>query len=248
MGSASSDRVQGVAQWLKHGYLWKQIMSEREIRILIADDHPVFRFGLRALLEAQPDLVVVGEAESGIAAIQLAQSLQPDVLLMDINMPGINGLEATRRITLKDPHPAILIITMFDDDTVFTAMQAGVRGYLLKGAKGDETLHAVRAVANGEVIFSPGVAEKIVAFFARGGKHKALSEVREELPFPELTPREREILDLLAQGFMNNTIAEKLVLSPKTIRNQVSNIFTKLQVASRSEAIVKAREAGMGHP
>jgi DNA-binding NarL/FixJ family response regulator len=221
-------------------------MPEQPVRILIADDHPVFRFGLRALLEAQPDMIVVGEAESGAAAIQLAQALQPDVLLMDINMPGINGIEATKRITAADPHPAVLIITMFDDDTVFLAMQAGARGYLLKGAQGDETLRGIRAVANGEVIFSPGVAEKMIAFFARTGGGKALPEISEQVPFPELTPREREILELLARGLANSAIAEKLVLSPKTIRNQVSNIFSKLQVASRSEAIIKARDAGLG--
>jgi DNA-binding NarL/FixJ family response regulator len=217
-------------------------MSNQPIRILIADDHPVFRFGLRALLEAQRDMVVVGEAESGATAVQMAHSLQPDVVLMDINMPGLNGIEATKRITTVDPHPAVLIITMFDDDTVFTAMRAGARGYLLKGAQGDETLRAIRAVANGEVIFSPGVAAQMMDFFARGG-----SGVVHPAPFPELTPREREILELLAQGLTNNAIAEKLVLSPKTVRNQVSTIFSKLQVASRGEAIIKAREAGLGN-
>jgi DNA-binding NarL/FixJ family response regulator len=217
-------------------------MNNQPIRILIADDHPVFRFGLRALLEAQSDMVVVGEAESGAAAVQMAHSLQPDVVLMDINMPGLNGIEATRQIAVTDPHPAVLIITMFDDDTVFTAVRAGARGYLLKGAQGDETLRAIRAVANGEVIFSPGVAAQMMEFFARG-----MPGVNHAMPFPELTPREREILELLAQGLTNNTIAEKLVLSPKTVRNQVSTIFSKLQVASRSEAIVKAREAGLGN-
>ena len=215
-------------------------MTDQPIHILIADDHPVFRFGLRALLEAQTDMVVVGEAESGTAAVQMAHALKPDVLLMDINMPGLNGIEATKQVTAASKDIAILIITMFDDDTVFTAMQAGARGYLLKGAQGSETLRAIRAVANGEVIFSPGVAEQMMSFFAQGGKISDLD------PFPELTPREREILTLLAQGLTNNAIAEKLVLSPKTIRNQVSNIFSKLQVASRSEAIVKAREAGLG--
>ena len=220
-------------------------MSEQSIRILIADDHPVFRFGLRALLEAQSDMVVVGEAEDGETAVTLTQSLQPDVVLMDINMPGINGIEATKQIADVLPETAVLIITMFDDDTVFTAMQAGARGYLLKGAQGDETLRAIRAVANGEVIFSPGVAEQMMAFFMKGGQETA-ANVEKAAPFPELTPREREILELLAQGLTNTAIAEKLVLSPKTIRNQVSNIFSKLQVAGRSEAIVKAREAGLG--
>ncbi len=215
-------------------------MTEQPIRILIADDHPVFRFGLRALLEAQTDMTVVGEAESGKEAIKMAQSLQPDILLMDVNMPDLNGIEATKQITSVENHPAVLIITMFDDDTVFTAMQAGARGYLLKGAKKGETLRAIRAVANGEVIFSPGVAGQMMAFFMQGGK------VSTPEPFPELKPREREILELLAQGLTNPAIAEKLSLSPKTIRNQVSNIFSKLQVASRTEAIIKAREAGLG--
>ena len=220
-------------------------MAEQPIRILIADDHPVFRFGLRALLEAQADMVVVGEAASGETAVNLTQSLQPDVVLMDINMPGINGIEATRQIAEVLPETAVLIITMFDDDTVFTAMRAGARGYLLKGAQGDETLRAIRAVANGEVIFSPGVAEQMMAYFMKGSR-ETTTNLATAVPFPELTPREREILELLAQGLTNTAIAEKLVLSPKTIRNQVSNIFSKLQVASRSEAIVKAREAGLG--
>lgn len=221
-------------------------MPEQSIQILIADDHPVFRFGLRALLEAQTDMVVVGEADRGETAVTLAQSLKPNVVLMDINMPGINGIEATKQIAARLPETAVLIITMFDDDTVFTAMQAGARGYLLKGAQGDETLRAIRAVANGEVIFSPGVAEQMMAFFMKGGRETATMDSAEADPFPELTPRERDILELLAQGLTNTAIAEKLVLSPKTIRNQVSNIFSKLQVASRSEAIVKAREAGLG--
>lgn len=216
-------------------------MGDQTIRILIADDHPVFRFGLRALLESQPDMVVLAEAESGEESVRLTQSLRPDVVLMDVNMPGLNGIEATRRIAAGASETAILIITMFDDDTVFMAMQAGARGYLLKGAQGHETLRAIRAVADGDVIFSPGVAEQMMAYFARGMK------ATPDAPFPDLTPREREILELLAQGLTNTAIAEKLVLSPKTIRNQVSNIFSKLQVATRSEAIVKAREAGLGH-
>ena len=216
-------------------------MSEQPIRILIADDHPVFRFGMSALIEAQADMVVVGEAESGAEAIQMATALQPDVVLMDINMPDVNGIDATRQIMKTMPEIAVLIITMFDDDTVFTAMQAGARGYLLKGAKGDETLRAIRAVANGEVIFSPGVAEQMMAYFARG------MIPAPDAPFPELTTRENEILDLIAQGLTNSAIADKLVLSPKTIRNHVSNIFSKLQVATRSEAIIKARDAGLGN-
>jgi DNA-binding NarL/FixJ family response regulator len=215
-------------------------MNDQPLRILIVDDHPVFRFGLRALLESQPDMAVIGEAENGGDAVQLAAAQQPDVVLMDVNMLGLNGIEATRQITAMDQGTAVLIITMLDDDTVFTAMKAGARGYLLKGAKGNETLRAIRAVGNGEVIFSPGVAEQMAAYFTRG------FEESNSTPFPELTPREREILNLLAQGLTNSAIAEKLVLSPKTIRNQVSNIFSKLQVASRSEAIIKARDAGLG--
>jgi DNA-binding NarL/FixJ family response regulator len=216
------------------------MVSDQPIRILIADDHPVFRFGLRALLESQTDMLVLEEVESGEQAVQMVKSLQPDLVLMDVNMVGLNGIEATRQITTTTPDTAVLIITMFDDDTVFTAMQAGARGYLLKGAQGDETLRAIRAVANGEVIFSPGVAEQMMAYFARG------METTPEAPFPDLTPRECEVLELLAQGLTNTAIAEKLVLSPKTVRNQVSNIFSKLQVATRSEAVIKAREAGLG--
>lgn len=216
-------------------------MSDRPIRILIADDHPVFRFGLRALLESQPDMVVLAEVDSGEAAVQMAQSLQPDVVLMDVSLLGLNGVEATQQITATAPDTAILMITMFDDETVFSAMQVGARGYLLKGAQGEETLRAVRAVANGEVIFSSGVARHMMAYFARGTKTAT------DAPFPDLTPREREILELLAQGLTNTAIAEKLILSPKTIRNQVSNIFSKLQVVTRNEAIIKARQAGLGH-
>ena len=216
-------------------------MSKKPIRVLIADDHPVFRFGLRALLESQSDILVLGEAASGDDAIRMTASLKPDIVLMDINMPGTNGIEATRQITRNTPAIKVLLFTMIDDETVFTGMQAGARGYLLKGAHGEETLRAVRAVANGEVIFSPGIAEQMMTYFAREMKTTA------DAPFPELTTREREILDFIAQGFTNGAIAEQLVLSPKTIRNHVSNIYSKLQVATRSEAIIKAREAGFGN-
>lgn len=215
-------------------------MSNHPIRILIADDHPVFRFGMRALLESQPDMVVVGEAIHGEDAVRLAKTLPTDIVLMDVNMPGLNGVEATRQICTASSQIAVLIVTMLDDETVFTAMQAGARGYLLKGAQGEETLRAVRAVANGEAIFSPGVAEQMLSYFARDMKTVP------DAPFPDLTPRESEILSLLAQGLTNGAIAERLVLSSKTIRNHVSNIFSKLQVATRSEAIIKAREAGLG--
>jgi DNA-binding NarL/FixJ family response regulator len=213
---------------------------ERPIRILIADDHPVFRFGLRSLLDADTCTKVVGEAKTGREAVALAASLQPDVVLMDINMPELNGIEAARQILAARPDTAILIITMFDDDRVFAAMRAGARGYLLKGAEGDETIRAIRAVAAGDAIFSPRAAERLIKFFAVGPQDAVTPA------FPDLTPREVEILTLIAQGLSNTAIAERLVLSPKTVRNQVSTVFAKLQVASRAEAIVRAREAGLG--
>ncbi len=206
-------------------------------RILIADDHPVFRFGLRALLGADPEMELVGEASSGEEAVAQALALQPDVILMDLNMPGGNGIEATRRIVSASPHIGVLVVTMFeDDDSVFAAMRAGARGYLLKGALKAETLRAIRAVASGEAIFSPTIARRLMTFFARPAAPT----------LPELTDREREVLTLIAQGRSNQQIAEQLYLSPKTVRNHVSNIFTKLQVADRTQAIIRAREAGLG--
>jgi DNA-binding NarL/FixJ family response regulator len=210
------------------------------IRILIADDHPVFRFGLRALIAAEPGFAVVGEAATGEEALVLAESLQPDVILMDVNMPDLNGIEATRRALEVSPGIGVLIITMFEDDaSVFAAMRAGARGYLLKGAAGEETIRAIRSVSEGEAIFSPSVAKRLIQYFS--------APPAEQTPlFPELTEREREVLQLIAQGYTNATIAEKLTLSPKTVRNHVSNIFSKLQVAGRAEAIIRARDAGMG--
>jgi DNA-binding NarL/FixJ family response regulator len=212
-----------------------------KIRVLIADDHPMFRFGLRMLLAPVADMEVAGEAATGAETVEMAAELRPDVILMDINMPDLNGIEASRRIMAVNPGIAILIITMIDDDTVFSAMQAGAKGYLLKGAEGEETVRAIRAVANGEVIFGPAIAERMLHFFA------ASNLKNRPLPFPELTPREREILELMAQGLTNSAIAERLVIGPKTVRNQVSNIFGKLQVRDRAQAIVLAREAGLGH-
>ncbi|RME84462.1 MAG: DNA-binding response regulator [Caldilineae bacterium] len=212
----------------------------RPTRILIADDHPVFRFGLRTLLQGEPDMEVVGEATTGSEAVDMAVELRPDVVLMDLNMPEINGIEATRRILAENPDIAVLVITMFDDDTVFAAMRAGARGYLLKGAEGEETLRAVRAVAHGEAIFSPTIADRIMHYFAHTPAQPSLAA------FPELTEREREVLTLIAQGLTNRAIAERLVLSEKTVRNHVSNIFGKLQVADRAEAIIRARDAGLG--
>ena len=211
------------------------------IRVLIADDHAAFRGGLQALLATAGDIKVVGEAESGVDVVAAAERLQPDVVLMDVNMPGIDGVEATRRIVDASPHVAVLVLTMHDDDeTVFEAVRAGARGYLLKGAQRVELVRAIRAVASGEAIFGPGVARRLMAFFARPVPRA------DPAAFPELTDREREILELIAQGRSNTDITDRLVLSPKTVRNHVSNIFAKLQVRDRSEAIVRAREAGMG--
>ncbi len=216
-------------------------MSSDIIRVLIADDHPLFRDGIRTLLLAVADMALVGEAENGDEAIALTEQLQPDVLLMDIHMPGINGIKATRQIIQNSPHIAVLMVTMYDDDaSVFSAMRAGARGYLLKGAKQDEIQRAIRAAANGEAIFSPAIASRMVTFFANVKQPKSTDL------FPELSHREREILDLIAQGYRNPDIAEKLFLSPKTVRNQVSNILSKLQVADRAQAIITARDAGLG--
>jgi DNA-binding NarL/FixJ family response regulator len=217
------------------------------IRIVIADDHPVFRFGLRALLNAMPDTEVVGEVTSGEEVIALAGSVRPDVILMDINMPGVNGIEATRRIRETNSDIRILMVTMLEDDTVFAAMRAGARGYVVKGAEPAEVLRAIRAVADGEAIFSPAIAERLIHYFAT--PPAATSDVTRSAGtpvFPDLTEREREVLALIAQGLTNSAIAEQLVLSPKTIRNYITEIFSKLQVADRAQAIIRARDAGLG--
>jgi DNA-binding NarL/FixJ family response regulator len=217
-------------------------MSTESIRVMIADDHPLFRDGIRTLLLTAPDMEFAGEAASGHDIVRLAAELQPDVILMDIQMPGIDGIEATRQIVHSSPHIAVLIVTMFDDDSlVFSAMRLGARGYVLKGAKHDEMRRAIRAAGNGEAIFSPSVASRMMAFFANMRPAK-LPQV-----FPDLSDREQEILELIAQGYKNPELAEQLVLSPKTVRNHVSNILSKLQVTNRAEAILKAREAGLGH-
>ena len=213
--------------------------SVERLRVLIADDHPLFRDGMRGLLESVGDVEVLAEATTGEAAVSLAQALQPDVILMDINMPGLDGIAATRRIVHDSPNANILVVTMYEDDeSVFAALRAGARGYLLKGANQAETLRAIRAVGNGEAIFGPGVAARVMSYFATP---------RSSAPrlFPELTEREREILELIAQGRANEAIAEQLVLSLKTVRNHVANICGKLQVADRAQAIIRAREAGL---
>ena len=211
------------------------------LRILIADDHPLFRAGLRAMLASATDMELVGEATTGEEAVTLATELQPDLIVMDVQMPQTDGIEATRRIARDSPHANILVVTMFEDDgTVFQAMRAGAKGYVLKGANYAEMLRAIRAVGNGEAIFSPQVAVRLVSFFA-SARLSTLPQV-----FPELSDREREILDLIAQGHKNPEIAKRLYLSPKTVRNHVSTILHKLQVADRTQAILRAREAGLG--
>jgi DNA-binding NarL/FixJ family response regulator len=210
------------------------------ITVVIADDHPVVRNGLRALVDSLPGLTVVGEATDGESAVREAQLLRPDVVVMDVRMPGTDGLEATRRITAAVPGTAVLVLTMYeDDDTVFAAMRAGARGYLLKGADQAEIDRALRATAAGEAIFGPGVAARVLGYFAS-------PRPAAEAPFPELTPREREILDRVAAGERNGAIARALQLAPKTVSNHLSSIFTKLAVADRAEAIARAREGGFG--
>ena len=219
-------------------------MSAKQVRVLIADDHPFFRDGLRVLLEATPDTELIGEASDGEQTVQMAATLEPDVILMDLRMPGMGGIEATRKVLRENPDTAVLVLTMVEnDDSVFAAMRAGARGYLLKGADKDEMLLAIRAVARGEAIFGPGIARRLIRYFASPAQAPARTP---QAVFPELTDREREILELIAVGKNNQEIAKELFLSLKTVRNYVSNIFTKLQVADRAQTIVRAREAGLG--
>jgi DNA-binding NarL/FixJ family response regulator len=217
-------------------------MAERALRIAIADDHPLFRDGLRALIATEPDLELVGEATTGVEATNLVGRLRPDVVLMDIQMPELGGIEASRLIAASSPSTAVLVMTMFEDEyLIVAALRAGARGYLLKGAHQEEVLRAIRAVASGEVIFGCGIARLLLEYFS--------AEHQSSVPpnaFPELTDREREVLQLLARGEKNAVIAHRLVLSPKTVRNHVSSILRKLQVADRTQAAARAHQAGMG--
>jgi DNA-binding NarL/FixJ family response regulator len=214
---------------------------ESTIRVLIADDHAVFRWGLRTLLGSEGDMEVVGEATTGIEVLERATELRPDVILMDIQMPQVNGIEATRRILEANPHVGVVVLTMFEDDeSVFSAMRAGARGYVLKGAPPSEILKVVRAVGDGEAHFGPEIAKRLMDFFS------APKPASPEEAFPELTAREAEVLDLIAKGHSNAKIAARLFVSPKTVANHLSHIFTKLQVADRAHAIIRAREAGLG--
>jgi DNA-binding NarL/FixJ family response regulator len=209
------------------------------MRILIAEDHPIFREGLAGAIAGLAGMEVVGEAATGAQAVRAAKELEPDVILMDLHMPEMNGIEATRELSQAVPTAAVLVLTMLDDDeSIFAAMRAGARGYLVKGAERRDIQRAIEAVGRGEVIFGPGVAERALAAFRSPGRRGG--------PFPDLTEREHEILDLLARGLTNQAIASRLVLSEKTVRNHVSNIFMKLQVRDRATAIVRAREAGLG--
>jgi DNA-binding NarL/FixJ family response regulator len=213
------------------------------ISLLIADDHTPFRTGLRALLASALDVQVLAEVTTGQAAVAEAVRLQPDVILMDIQMPGLNGIEATRQILSTSPHVAILILTMFeDDDFVFSALKAGARGYLRKGATKSEMLRAIHAVASGEAIFGASIARRVMNYFMEMRPPNSVPSYA----FPDLTEREREILDLIAAHIANKEIADKLGISLKTVRNHVSNIFSKLQVVDRAEAILRARDAGLG--
>jgi DNA-binding NarL/FixJ family response regulator len=210
-------------------------------RVVVADDHPTFRRGLSALFDTLDDVEVVGEAADGESAVSIVAELLPDIVVMDINMPGVNGVEATRRIVADNPSVAVLVLTMLDDDdAVFAAMRAGARGYVVKGADTTDVLRALESVARGDAVFGPAVANRVLAYLTR-----PLS-ARDPVLFPELSDREREVLELIARGKPNSEIARSLVVSPKTVRNHVSNIFTKLQISDRSEAIVRARKAGLG--
>jgi DNA-binding NarL/FixJ family response regulator len=210
------------------------------IQVLIADDHPLFRKGLRTLLESLPDTVVAGEATTGREAVEMALSLQPDIVLMDLQMPEGGGLSAIRELARQQPEARILVVTLFEDDeSVFTALKAGARGYVLKDADEDEMIRAIKAVAQGEAIFSPAIATRLMDYFA-GTQTSPHADA-----FPDLTEREREILALIARGRSNAEIADELTISLKTVRNHASNIFNKLQVADRTQAALRAREAGL---
>ncbi len=212
-----------------------------QIRILIVDDHQIFRDGLRLLLDSEADIEVIGEAENSAQAVRQAVEKKPDVILMDVELGDGDGIEATRRIMAARPQVKILILTMFDDDqSVFAAMRAGARGYILKGVRREDMLRAIYAVAKGEAIFSAAIASRMANFFSPA------RPVSTDTTFPELTEREREVLAMLARGYKNEQIARELVISPKTVRNHVSNILSKLQAGSREDAARQARDAGLG--
>jgi DNA-binding NarL/FixJ family response regulator len=210
------------------------------VRVLVVDDHPLYREGLVMALTTLQDTEVVGEAANGQEAVELTEALIPDVVLMDLQMPVMNGIDATRAITLSQPGVAVLVLTMLDgDESVFAAIRAGARGYLLKGADRAEISRALEGVSHGQVVFSAAIAPRVLAYFS-SGRDGQLE------PFPSLTEREREVLDLVARGLTNAEIARRLFVSDKTVRNHVSNVFAKLHVAGRAEAVARARDAGLG--
>ncbi len=214
-------------------------MTGTGIRVVIADDHPVVRDGLSALLASVPSLTVAGVAATGREAVRAAVTLRPDVLIMDIQMPELTGVAAAGEIARAAPGVAVLMLTMFDDDdSVFAAMRAGARGYVLKGAQQDEIVRAIHAVAAGEAIFGPAIARRVLGLVSAPAAHS--------VPFPDLTGREREVLDLIAAGVRNSEIARQMSIAPKTVANHIAAIFNKLQVADRNQAIVLARDAGLG--
>lgn len=215
-------------------------MMIEDLRVVLVDDHPMFRQGLRTLLE-DLGVTVLAEAADGESGVAAVVEHRPDVVFMDLQMPGVSGVEATRRLTDLEPDVKVLVLTMVEDDqAVFAAIQAGALGYLLKGAGQEEISRALASVAAGQAVYGAGIARRLRGFFAGGGDASAK-------PFPSLSEREREVLALIAEGASNTDIARRLFLSDKTVRNYVSSIFTKIDVAGRSEAIVKAREAGLGH-
>jgi DNA-binding NarL/FixJ family response regulator len=211
-------------------------------RVLVVDDHPLFREGMRSLLDAVGDIDVIGEAATGDEAVVLSAELQPDVVLMDIGMPGVNGIEATRAVLERCPSARVLMITMFEEpESIFAALRAGAQGYLLKDARPEEMLRAIRAVANGEAIFGPGAAERVRGFFAT-----ASASPRPPAPFQDLTVRETEVLALIARGVTNQQISDQFGVSLKTVQNHVANVLAKLHVVDRAQAALRAREAGLG--
>ncbi|MET0840227.1 MAG: response regulator transcription factor [Marmoricola sp.] len=214
------------------------------LRVVVVDDHPLYREGLATALESMPGVEVVGEAGDGETALEVVGRLRPSVVLMDLHMPGTNGIDTTRELVRRDPDVAVLVLTMLEgEESVFAALRAGARGYLLKGAGRAEIERAIRTVAEGEVVFSPAVAGRVLAWFRSGASAGDVAT-----PFPELTEREREVLDLVARGLTNAEIARRLVVSDKTVRNHVSNVFAKLHVTDRASAVARARDAGLGAP
>ncbi|GIH62242.1 response regulator [Microbispora siamensis] len=215
--------------------------GKRPVRVLVVDDHPVFREGFAALLSSIDEVEVAGTASTGVEALHQVDEREPDVVVMDVQMPDMDGIEATRRVLEKHPEIGVVVLTMSEEDgTIFDALRAGARGYLLKGAEPDEVVRAITTVAGGGVVFGAVLASRIADFLAPRPQSGGVS------PFPALTAREHEVLDLVAAGLSNSQIAARLFLSQKTVRNHVHAVLTKLQAADRTEAIIRARDAGLG--